>query len=95
MSRSYKRHAVYKDKNCAYSKRQASRTVRRHGVSGIGEYKKHYCSWNICDHRLYEGSFEENLEIWRRLWQSSPMLQKQYPDWKRAYRSWVTFYKSK
>ena len=60
MSRSYKRHPVTKDKNYKFGKRLAVKAVRRDdGISNGKSYKKKFCSWNICDYRIYEGSFEK------------------------------------
>ena len=96
MSRSYKRYAVCKDKNSRYGKRMSASAVRRsrETING-GAYKKLYCSWNICDYRFYEGSFEHSIEDWRKIWESTPRLQKRFPTWKTAYRYWLKCYKNK
>ena len=60
MSRSYKK-AFYSDQgNASHSKRQASKRVRHTDDVGDGRsYKKHYCSWDICDHK-YLSEYEQN-----------------------------------
>jgi len=96
MSRSYKRHPVTKDKNYKFGKRLAVKAVRRDdGISNGKSYKKKFCSWNICDYRIYEGSFEKALCKWKKHWITSSFLQKKFPTWKQAYRYFITYYKFK
>ncbi|MGN0587182.1 MAG: hypothetical protein ACI4JF_07845 [Oscillospiraceae bacterium] len=96
MSRSYKKVLVAKDKNSPYGKRQAVKSVRRgENIACGGQYKKLYCSYNICDHRIFEGSCEYSREQFRKMWLGSPSLRKKYPDWKRAYRVWLKWYRTK
>lgn len=60
MSRSYKRTPVLQDtygcKTKKWSKRQASKAVRRYinYIANGSAYKKIYCTWNICDYRMRE-----------------------------------------
>ena len=55
MSRSYKyrKGAViyFKEQNCKFAKKRASRAVRRAvDVPDGKQYRKFYCSWNISDY---------------------------------------------
>lgn len=96
MSRSYKRYAVTKDKNSKFGKRMSAKAVRRSSEQANGSaYKKRYCSWNICDYRIFEGTFESCLEKWKKLWKNAHFLQKHFPSWKAAYRYWLKCYKNK
>lgn len=53
MSRSFKKHPVVTDKTYKWAKKDANRKVRKLENLGNGnEYKKHYCSWDICDYKF-------------------------------------------
>lgn len=79
MSRSYKRHPITKDKNSKFGKRLAVKAVRKDdGISNGKSYKKKFCSWNICDYRIYEGSLEKSLCKWKKHWMTSSFLQKNF-----------------
>jgi hypothetical protein len=62
MSRSYKK-AFYSDQgDASHSKRQASKRIRHAKDVGDGRsYKKHYCSWDICDHK-HLSEYEQNQD---------------------------------
>lgn len=69
MSRSYKKFPVVKDRASTSKDRWkpktfANRAVRRNKIvpSGKGGYRKIYCSWNICDYRIYEYSGEKSFK---------------------------------
>lgn len=54
MSRSYKKHPIVtcaKDKN---GKKFANKKVRNiEEIGNNNNYKRHYCSWNICDYKEF------------------------------------------
>jgi len=89
MSRSYKKFWVVKEKNSRYGKHQASRAVRRTtGIKNGGLYKKYYCSWNICDFRIYIHekyiSKKEFINKWHN--DENFYFYHDYENWKEAYR---------
>lgn len=67
MSRSYKKTPVKTDyfKEKRLKKREASKAVRRYqdNIANGGSYRKIYCSWIICDYRIYE-TLNEELHDW-------------------------------
>lgn len=58
MSRSYRKNAIFKQKNDSYYKKLANRAVRNkpvdYDIPDGKAYKKLMCSWDICDFRFYE-----------------------------------------
>ncbi len=87
MSRSYKKYCVSKDKNSQFGKHQASKTVRRFkNIPNGNAYKKYYCSWNICDYRIYE------IKLSKKEFQAKYNNLKDDDNWKEAYRKYKTFY---
>ena len=60
MSRSRKKHPYMTDGPNKWAKRQASKRVRRKDVSDGANYKKVYCSYDICDFkfRWEEGGYK-------------------------------------
>lgn len=94
MSRNYKRYCVSKDKNSQFGKNQASRAVRRFkNIPNGNTYKKYYCSWNICEYRIFEPkiSKKEFQEKWNKS-EDDYRRKYQYHNWKEAYRKWKTYY---
>lgn len=69
MSRSYKKHPVVtcaKNKN---GKKEASKKIRNtEEISNGNNYKKHFCSWNICDYKSYvkKDEIEKNRKDLRK-----------------------------
>ena len=69
MSRSYRKSPVYRDSSKnrhsgKYGKYCAARAVRRAGdVPSYGGFRKYYESWDICDVRIYDDSFERLIPI--------------------------------
>jgi len=60
MSRSYKKAICSDQGNASHAKRQANKRVRQSDEVGNGRsYKKHSCSWDICDHK-YLSEYEQN-----------------------------------
>lgn len=54
MSRSYKKHPVVTQTNCKWAKKDANNKVRNVQDLGNGnQYKKYYCSWDICDYKFW------------------------------------------
>lgn len=94
MSRSYKRNFLTKDNNSGYGKRRAVRSVRKSSdIANGGAYKKRYCSWNICDYRIWEYS---SLEAFRKDWENkTSFIRRRFPTWKEAYRGWLKWFRMK
>ena len=104
MSRSYKKTPWCGDRKGKTKKRIANHIVRQslkrdlELIAQGGDYKKLYCSWDICDY----GS----VYTWKEYWKSSVdtyyWLQARYPNWERKfpdekeeYRKWRRYYKNK
>jgi len=90
MSRSYKKFCVFKEENSKYGKRQASKAVRRTtGIKNGGLYKKYYCSWNICDFRIYIHEKYISKKEFINKWHNDEnfyFYHYDYENWKEAYR---------
>lgn len=111
MSRSYKhrKNAVihFKERNSRFGKRQASSAVRRAvDVPKGRQYRKFYCSWNICDYEWTEKKYTR--DEFRRKWFDTahynannhgwdPFIgyRKDFRNWKEAYRSYIRYSRSK
>ncbi|MCM1166524.1 MAG: hypothetical protein NC299_07070 [Lachnospiraceae bacterium] len=98
MSRSYKRTSVVKDSGSKFSKRMASKSVRRASdiPKGCG-YRKLFCSWNICDWRFFE-TFYSTKEFRRRWFDKSDEefdAWRRFRNWKEAYRYWLRGHRMK
>lgn len=99
MSRSFKKFTVCKDQNSKFSKRMASRAVRREkSVPSGGKFRKYYCSWNICDYRSYERFY--TAKEFRRKWHDKTYrefdwLRGRFRTCKEAYRHWLKWYRLK
>lgn len=101
MSRSYKHfrnlpkgRSVIKEENSRFGKKSAVRAVRHaEDVADGGAYKKHYCSWNICDYRWFENDYDAHE--FRKKWFAHDKefdwlrgrLRKK--NWKEAYREYI------
>lgn len=99
MSRSYKKSPIVKDRNNKTAKRLASRAVRRvSDVANGSNYKKEYCSWDICDWRSRDNSY--TAEQFRRIWfdlnnKELDWARRRFTNWKTAYRYWLSCYRTK
>lgn len=99
MSRSYKKFAVFKDRNSKVHKRMAKKIVRlKKSVLNGGQYKKHYCSWNICDYRILAKFY--TAEEFRRMWfdkneHEFDWIRQRFQSWKVAYRNWLRWCRMK
>lgn len=99
MTRSYKKFIVCKDTNSKFSKRMASKTVRRNkNVPDGGKFKRYYCSWDICDYRSKAVFY--TTEQFRKNWFNKTnsefdWLRRRFGSWKEAYRHWLRWYRMK
>lgn len=99
MSRSYKKFTVSKDQNSKFGKRMASRAIRREkSVQSGGDFRKYYCSWNICDYRSPERFY--TAEEFRRKWYDKTYrdldwMRSRFRTCKEAYRHWLRWYRMK
>ncbi|WP_308721688.1 hypothetical protein [Paenibacillus polysaccharolyticus] len=87
MSRSYKKTPVCKDQAARWTKRQASKAVRRHkGFMSSGKwYRKVYCSWNISDWRFYKPYCVEKQE-WATVQTKRVSFDVMQKNWKKFYQ---------
>lgn len=98
MSRSYKKHPIFKDPpnrktpHRYRAKTLASRKVRRTCVpSGKGGFRRIYDSWDICDYR-----FRVTEAEFRRKWErGEEWLHKRFKTYKQAFRYWRRYYRNK
>lgn len=97
MSRSYKNRKnksilIIKDESSKFGKRMASKAVRRaKDVMDGCNYRKHYCSWNICEYRLTEPRY--TADEFRKKWNKGEMdrrfYNRYYRTWRDAYRDYL------
>ena len=99
MSRSYKKTPWCGDKKGKWKKRRASKVVRRYlkchpeDPCQGAQYKKIYCSWEICDYGF--------LRPWEEYWTFIQEVNSHMPAHKARrsqedeYRYWYRWYKAK
>ena len=111
MCRSYKHRKStvvhVKDRNSKFGKQQASSKVRRAAdVPNGKQYRKFYCSWDICDYEWTEKKYTR--DEFRRNWFDTAHFhndgwghdeflyyRSKYRNWKEAYRFYVRRFKTK
>lgn len=98
MSRSYKKTPWCGDKKGKWKKRRASKAVRRYLKCRLddpcrgAQYKKIYCSWDICDY-YFTYSWKEYLESIQRI--NLYLPTRKIKPLKEEYRYWYRHYKGK
>ena len=99
MSRSYKKHPICTDHHVKTSKemkRIANKKIRslKNELFKGGDYKKAFCSYDICDYKFRktwaEAKWEFDNEDYRAWW-----LKKQQPTLKSWWREWFKYYRMK
>lgn len=90
MSRSMKKTPVCKEYGSRWSKRQASKAVRRYTEDiPFGKcYRKIYCSWNISDWRFYT-PYAQAFKEWETTgstWRRQVSFQEMALDWNRSFK---------
>lgn len=90
MSRSVKKTTVSKDQANPWTKRQASKAVRRYsrGIPYGKFYRKIYCSWDISDWRFYT-PYLQAVKEWEtngRSWNRPVSLQKLTLNWNKDFK---------
>lgn len=111
MSRSYKHRKSsvihFKENNDKEHKRNAVIAVRNAtDVPNGSQYKKFYCSWNICDYRWIQEKYtrDEFRKKWfdtlhsnknKRGFDSFDFHRKKFRTWKEAYRFYLKNNKTK
>ena len=89
MSRSFKNNPVNTDKNNKLEKRRANKKIRRLNNLIKGSiYKKHFCSWNICDYKWYL-SRENAIIYWKG---NVHNIQKRYKTLEEYLDMWHKHY---
>ena len=64
MSKSHKKHPVVTCGKNKDGKKMANKKVRNtENIGNNGNYKKHFCSWNICDYKCWVNKIKE--EWWK------------------------------
>lgn len=99
ISRSYKKHPWAGDTKGKFKKRTANHKVRNYlkkieNELKFSDYKKVYCSWEICDY----GWLYSWKEYWQHCIKSYYEWGYQYypfPDIKEEYKKWYKIYKRK
>ena len=103
MSKSYKKTPWCGDYKGKKKKRIANKAIRQKLknfdlIIQNNEYKKLYCSWNICDYgwRCTWETYWKN-ELKNYIWISTKFPNKKYkkPDKKECYRKWLKYYRNK
>ena len=111
MSRSYKHRKSkvvhLKEQNSKFGKRQAAAAVRRAAdVPNGKQYRKYYCSWNICDYAWVEKKYTRDefkrrwfdpdyVDIDRWGYDIFSYYRRKFRNWKEAYRFYIRYHKSK
>lgn len=97
MSRSYKKTPRSGDRKSKFHKRLFNRRIRKSPQNfKYNSYKKHSCSWDICDYEEIGTSFNQ---YWQQVLNSWYRFDKDcgvpYPDKDRAYLDYLKWFKRK
>lgn len=100
MSRSYKNRKnksvmIVKDKSSRFGKRMASKAARRaDDVANGRNFRKHYCSWNICEYRFIEPRYTA-VKFRKKYYDENDKYFKMYRNdfktWKEVYRGYLKY----
>lgn len=101
MSRSYRKHPVWKDHNRgmkAAANRKVRRALNRNYDLELkhSKYKRYFCSWDICDYcfRIPE-SFEEYYQDEIRKWRERQIYRwyrgEERPTRREVYKDWLRY----
>lgn len=93
MSRSYKKNPIVKDGNSrkSFAKRLSNKKVRRYkGISVGCQYKKIFCSWDICDN-WDRTTLNEHLEFRTRIL-SMNISNEDYLNINKYVNNWKKWY---
>lgn len=100
MSRSRKKTPYSGDRKDRRYKRYANKKVRQklknsEEIYNYKEYKKLFCSYDICDYYTIEGDFEtfykNEISRWYR-WRVYPYLNYEFPTREKAYQDYMRYY---
>ena len=96
MSRSYKKfpYAGRKDKGL---KKYANRKFRKDKFNDLqhNAYKKHYETYNICDYKSVEYSFDRWWQSELEFWYRFGYRRYPFPNKEEEYQKWYRYYKMK
>ena len=98
MSRSYKKVPRSGDKKDKFFKNYANRKLRRDKFHNFdhNNYKKNFCSWNICDFESIDYSFNAWWKHCVARWMRCGQYRGEpYPSKQEEYRLWYKWYKQK
>ena len=97
MSRSYKKTPRSGDKKDKFFKNYANRKLRRDKFNNLQHknYKKNFCSWEICDYEWTHYSFEAWWKDAVARWENYGYRYEPYPSREEEYRLWYRWYKMK
>ena len=96
MSRSYKKTPRSGDKKDKFFKTYANRKIRRDKKEPLnnGNYKKAFCSYNICDWETigydFDAWLKESIQLQNTVRRNNSSLSK-----KEEYRKWYKSFKAK
>ena len=98
MSRSYKKTPRSGDTKDKYFKRYANKKLRRLPLDETlqhKQYKKNFCSWEICDYETVGETFEQHWEQALRSWYMWRHRYEPYPNREEEYQKYMKWYKRK
>ena len=95
MSRSYKHTPRCGETKHSWAKKQANRSFRRRHFDirmSPSEYKRHFCTWDICDYEWVGTSFESYYRSMVRAWHLYSYRVEPFPDKKETLKEYKKFY---
>lgn len=97
MSRSYKKTPRSGDTKDKFYKNYANRKLRRNKFHNLqhSNYKKNFCSYDICDYEIVGETFEEWWEQCLKNWYRWKYLYAPFPSREKEYRKWYKYFKAK
>ena len=97
MSRSYKKTPRCGDTKDKFYKKYANKRFRKDKFNNLQHktYKKHSCSWNICDYETVGLTFEEYWKQTLQFWYQFGFKNEPYPLKEEEYHKWFKWYKMK
>lgn len=98
MSRSYKKTPRCGDTKDRYMKRYANRKLRKLPLEDTlqhKQYKKNFCSWEICDYETVGETFEQHWKWAVSSWHRWRYRYEPFPNREEEYRKWYKWYKAK
>lgn len=90
MSRSYKKTPRAGDKKQRMYKKAANRRIRRQqALIQNNSYKKHYCSYDICDYESVHTTFEEyanfRINLYKKIGKEPPTKRELWQEYQKMF----------